>query len=50
VYIESSVVYLSITDCRVVGLMWARRQCHSRDSKIVRGFPVGFGDSVADGH
>jgi len=29
--------------------MWARRQCHSRDSEIVSGFQVGSGDLVADG-
>jgi len=33
----------------VVGFMWARWRCHSRDSEILRGFQVGFGDSVADG-
>jgi len=50
VHIESSFVYPSIRDRRVAGLMWARRRCHSRDSEIVRGFRVGIGDSVADGH
>ena len=47
-HFESSFVYPSSRDRRVVGLMWARRRCHSRDSEIVRGFRVGFGDSVAD--
>jgi len=42
VHIESSFVYPSITDCRAVGLMWARRRCHSHDSRIVRGFRVVF--------
>jgi len=46
VHIESAFEYPSIRDRRVVGLMWARRQCHRRDSEIVR---VGLGDSVADG-
>jgi len=50
VHIESSFVYPPSRDRRVVGSMWASRQCHSRDSEIVRGFRVGFGDSVADGH
>ena len=50
VHIESSFVYPSITEYRVIGLMLARRRCHSCDSEIVRGFRVGFGDSVADGH
>ena len=49
VHIESSFVYPSLGDCRVVGLKLARRPCHSCDSEIVRGFRVGFGDSVADG-
>ena len=40
VHIESSFVYPSIRDCRVVGLMRARRRCHSCDSEIVRGFRV----------
>jgi len=38
VQIESSFVYPSIRDRSVVGAMWARWQCHSRDSEIVRGF------------
>ena len=38
VHIVLSFVYPSITDCTAVGLMWARRQYHSRDSQIVRGF------------
>jgi len=42
VHIESSFVYPSIRDRRAVGLMWARRRCHSRDSEIVRGFRVVF--------
>jgi hypothetical protein len=42
VHIESSFVYPSIRDHRAVGLMWARRQCHSRDTEIVRGFRVVF--------
>jgi len=50
VHIESSFVYPSIRDRRVVGLMWARRRCHSLDSEIMRGFRVGFGNSVVDGH
>ena len=49
VHIEPSFVYPSIRDHRVVGLMWARWRCHSRDSGIVRGFRVGFGNSGADG-
>jgi len=50
VHNEWSFVYPSIRDRGVVGLMWARRRCHSRDFEIVRGFRVGFGNSVADGH
>jgi len=50
VHIESSFVYLSIRDRRVVGLMWPRGRCQSRDSEIVRGFRVCFGNSVADGY
>jgi len=29
--------------------MWARRRCHSRDSEIVSGFQVCFGDTVVGG-
>ena len=36
--IVSSFVYPSIRDRRAVGILWARRQCHSGDSEIVRGF------------
>jgi len=50
VHIEWSFVYPSIRDRRALGLMWARRPCPSRDSEIVRGFQVGFENSVADGH
>jgi len=42
VHIESSFEYPSIRDRRVVGLLWARRQCHSCDSEIVRDFRVVF--------
>jgi hypothetical protein len=42
VHIESSLVYLSITDRGAVGSMWARRRCHSHDSGIVGGFRVVF--------
>jgi hypothetical protein len=50
VHIELSFVYPSIRDRMAVGLMWARGRCHSRDSEIMRGFRVGFGNSVEDGH
>ena len=40
VHIESSFVYPSIRDRRAVELIWARWQCHSRDSEIVRDFRV----------
>jgi hypothetical protein len=50
VHIGSSFVYPSIRDGGIVGIMWARQRCTGRDSEIVRGFQVGFGDSVADGH
>jgi len=50
VHIESSFVYPSIRDRRVLGLLWGRWRCHSHDSQIVRGFRVGFGNSVVHGH
>jgi hypothetical protein len=50
VHIGSSFVYPSIRDGGIVGIMWARQRCTGRDSEIVRGFQVGFGDSLADGH
>ena len=37
-HIESSCVYPSIRDCRVVGFIWASRRCHSLDSEIIRDF------------
>ena len=40
VHIESSFGYPSIRDHRAVGLVWARRRCHSHEPKIVRGFRV----------
>jgi hypothetical protein len=50
VHIESSFVYPSMRNRRAVGWMWARRRCHRRDSEIVRGIRVGFGNSVEGGH
>ena len=35
VHIQSSVVYPSIRDHRAVGSMWARQQCHGRNSEIL---------------
>jgi len=49
VNIASSFVYPSISDHRAAQCLWARREWHSRDSEIVRGFQVGFGNGVADG-
>ena len=44
VHIESSFEYPSKRDHRAVGPMWAWWWCHSRDSGIVGGFRVGFGN------
>jgi len=48
VHIELSFVYPSFRERRVVGLMYARRRCHSCESVYVRGFRVGLGESVAN--
>ena len=45
-HIESSCVYLSITDFMVVGLIWASGRCHVPDSEIVGDFGVDIGLAV----
>ena len=40
VHIDSSCVYPSIRDSKVVGFIWDSRRCHIVDSQIVRDFRV----------